>query len=365
MPAWRVTRQPFPEVAAQWRAMGPAYAVSPFLSAGWHQALHELAGAEHPLETVAVRDGERTVGLASLGQGCERRLRVLPSRVLYLNETGDPRLDRLTVEHNGLLAAEAEEPPALAALLASLLERGGWDECSLGWWDEARWRRVAPALAHLPLTPVVHERRTYRFIELEGVDGLDAFLGRLRRNTRQQLRRALRAYGGEEAVAVETASGPRQAQSWLDALAAWHQSRWEAQGRPGAFADPRLMGFHRRWLALDGGGGQAQLLRVSTREGPIGYLYNLAAGDYLCNYQGGFAYDGDAKRKPGLVCHALAAAEAARAGMRRYDLLMGDSRYKRSLAGGEGQMVRLLLQRRRWRLRLERRLREWGDGRRG
>jgi len=50
--------------------------------------------------------------------------------------------------------------------------------------------------------------------------------------------------------------------------------------------------------------------------------------------------------RPGLVCHLLAIEHYRRAGMRRYDFLGGDARYKRSFANGEIALLWLDIRRR-------------------
>ena len=60
-----------------------------------------------------------TVALALLGARLvRRRYGLIRSRALYLNETGDPAFDSLTIEHNGLLVAVAHETAARDALIA-------------------------------------------------------------------------------------------------------------------------------------------------------------------------------------------------------------------------------------------------------
>jgi CelD/BcsL family acetyltransferase involved in cellulose biosynthesis len=86
---------------------------------------------------------------------------------------------------------------------------------------------------------------------------------------------------------------------------------------------------------------------------PIGYLYNFVHRGAVLNYQSGLRYESDAKLKPGLVAHTLLIEENLRRGARIYDLLMGNQRYKRSLATDEGTMCELVVQRERLRFRLE------------
>jgi CelD/BcsL family acetyltransferase involved in cellulose biosynthesis len=73
----------------------------------------------------------------------------------------------------------------------------------------------------------------------------------------------------------------------------------------------------------------------------------------VLNYQSGLRYESDAKLKPGLVAHTLLIEENLRRGARIYDLLMGNQRYKWSLATDEGTMCELVVQRERLRFRLE------------
>jgi CelD/BcsL family acetyltransferase involved in cellulose biosynthesis len=66
----------------------------------------------------------------------------------------------------------------------------------------------------------------------------------------------------------------------------------------------------------------------------------------VSNYQTGFRYDEDGRFKPGLVSHAQAIQFSVDDDARVYDLLMGDQRFKRSLAKNEAQMMWVVLRRR-------------------
>src|SRR6202043_3810163 len=89
--------------------------------------------ANRPKLLRATVHGE-TVALALLGaRKHRRRSGLVRSRGLYLNETGDPRFDALTIEHNGILAAAEWEPVVWEELIgwfASL--RGEADEFHIG-----------------------------------------------------------------------------------------------------------------------------------------------------------------------------------------------------------------------------------------
>ncbi|SEO98263.1 GNAT family N-acetyltransferase [Aquisalimonas asiatica] len=348
----------------RWFALEHRIGPPPFLGLAWQEAVRQVTPADAAPVVLSVCDRGRDLAMASVGRGVTRRARVIRSRVLWLNETGDPELDRMLVEHNGLLGDAALEGGALQAMLAHCITRAGrWDEFSLGWIDAHHWSALAPAIESLPLRPVVRQRVPYYYVDLDGLDGLDDYLARLSSNTRQQVRRALRAYGGAEALRYTVADGVDQTMAWFDELVARHQAEWQRRGRPGAFASRRVRAFHHAFLPAAAATGQAEIARIEADGELVGFLYNLSDGQTVFNYQSGLVYDADSKRKPGIVAHALAVADAIRRGRGRYDLLMGASQYKRSLSTDGGEMVWVMLQRPRLRFLLERVLRRLRDGR--
>ncbi len=73
----------------------------------------------------------------------------------------------------------------------------------------------------------------------------------------------------------------------------------------------------------------------------------------MSNYQSGIRYTDDSHLKPGLTAHQLLIEHSLGAGDSKYDLLMGDQRYKKSLSTEEGRMRYLTVQRNRLRFRVE------------
>jgi CelD/BcsL family acetyltransferase involved in cellulose biosynthesis len=101
-----------------------------------------------------------------------------------------------------------------------------------------------------------------------------------------------------------------------------------------------------------------QLLRTRAGDGKIvGHLYNFVYRGRVYCYQSGFARFADNRMKPGLVSHHLAIVMSRAGGLRYYDFLAGDSRYKRSLSNRVGEMVWIVMQRPALRFTIEHRLR--------
>src|SRR5262245_1794050 len=117
--AVELRREPLPplvDLEREWRGLEASAEPSFFTS--WHwigTLLSVLPESARPDLMRGATNGD-TVALALVGSRSLRRRGVIRSRGLYLNETGDPVFDGLTIEHNGFLAVSGKEDAALAAL---------------------------------------------------------------------------------------------------------------------------------------------------------------------------------------------------------------------------------------------------------
>ncbi len=266
---------------------------------------------------LSVREHGEDVGLALLN---------LRRGLFHLGETGDPAMDAVFVEHNGLLLRRGGEhvlPEALRALCAERpLVLGGVDATHLQAAHEAglvipRAERFAPC------------------VDLQALNG--PFLATLSANARAQIGRALRLYG--PGLTLLPAPDTATALAWFARLVTLHQARWRASGHPGAFADADLRGFHETLIRVAHDLGQVDVLRITADATEIGYLYMMQQGGTVFSYQSGFAPAPTAQLKPGLVSHALAIEHYRAAGQRAYDLLGGAQRYKTTLAPEAGNTL--------------------------
>ena len=102
---------PLAELEREWRALEAVARPSFFISWAWIGSLLDaIPAASRPVLLRGHAQGE-TAALALVGRAVtRRRYRLIRSRGLYLNETGDPQYDAMTIEHNGILCAEGSEP---------------------------------------------------------------------------------------------------------------------------------------------------------------------------------------------------------------------------------------------------------------
>lgn len=314
---------------ALWRQLEETTSVY-FLRWGWIENwLALLPRSARPRLAVIEHHGA-PVAAAFLGRRRLLRRGVVPSRALYLNATGDPVLDDIWIEHNGLVGEAA-----LSELIAAI--PGGWDELFVPAADEA----LVPAALPGGLRLKIDREVTSHHVDLARVraHGYAALLGS---STRAQLRRAERRAGE---LVVDVPGDADEALAVFAELVALHQRRWQARGMPGAFAHPWMRGFHRRLIARRYATGEIQLLRVRNKTRTIGCLYNLVCGGRVLFYQSGFAMAEHAHDKPGYLCHARAIEHSAAAGNAVYDLLGGEARYKANLATDATRLVWLRVQR--------------------
>jgi protein-tyrosine-phosphatase/predicted ATP-grasp superfamily ATP-dependent carboligase len=323
-------------IESDWRALESEALPSIFQSWTWVGCLVAERYPE-PVLLRAERDG-RTVGLALLNRvrgrfGTER---------LLLNETGNPTLDAVYVEHNGvLLARDANDllPECLRALLTAPVVSERLSTTSLG----SRPLRLGGVdAAHLSAAHQSGRVRVLRqsvapFVDLATLPpGPDGYLNSLSANTRYQIRRSDRSLSRLGEIEVFQAKSLDEGLAFLDGLTVLHQAAWSARGLPGAFSNPEFLRFHRALIARALPRGEVALLRIMAGRQVLGYLYNFCLNGNVVTYQSGFDYPAAAAlagphAKPGLTCHYAAIQRARAEGAATYDFLAGSDRYKRNL----------------------------------
>ena len=249
---------------------------------------------------------------------------------LRLGENGTPGIDSIYIEHNGLIRARGAEPDLL--LLLQAVRSWGWMPRSvvLSGVDDDHLTAARAVGGHVAV------RRTHVAPMLDlTVSGVD-WMASVSANTRQQLRRSDRAYANWGALRIARAGDVEQALAFLDGLMTLHQTTWEKRGKPGAFAQPFFRRFHRALIARGMPRDEIDMLRISAGESTIGYLYNFRHRGRVLAYQSGFDYAiVEGPRKPGMTSHRMAIDMYAAEGVRAYDFLAGNDRYKRSLANSQ------------------------------
>jgi CelD/BcsL family acetyltransferase involved in cellulose biosynthesis len=342
---------PLTELEGEWQRLEAVVRPSFFTSWHWIGTWLEAIPVEGRPELLrGSRDGE-TVALALLGSRTVRRRHgLIRSRSLFINETGDPLFDALTIEHNGLLCAPADHRAACDALVTWFAQQGAWaDELHFG---GSLDRLSEPLVADCGLLRGEIAKSSYH-VDLERLCGSDGDVGKvLSTNARQQLRRAKRLFERSGPLQLTRAASLAEAHAFFSDMKELHAASWQRRGREHAFSGTFFEPFHRLLIERALAAGAIELWRASAGARLIGYLYNFSFAGRVYAYQSGFAYD-DPRARPGVVAHAMAIRQAWRAGAGVYDFLAGSNRLKQSFATHAESMLWQTLQQPRLGFRLE------------
>ncbi|MHB1203965.1 MAG: GNAT family N-acetyltransferase [Rhodospirillaceae bacterium] len=326
---------PLVQLEQSWRLLESRADGSFFTSWSWIGAWLAV-GAEQPCLLVSARAGGQTVGLAILTQS-RRRSGLWSRDTLTLHRQRGPSDDALYIEYNDLLVDRACADLARREMLRAIFCHGTPPA------DEIEIAGATPAALEAVTAlgwPLESQSRACPVVDLPACGySIDDYLAVLSRNTRAQVRRALRLAGGD--LAIQRARTPEERAAAHEDLSALHQAYWIGKGKPGAFASARFSAFAAALLSRPG----VELLRITAGPRTIGVLLNFVHGGHVYAYQSGFAYEADNRLKPGLVSHVMAIADSARLGRTAYHFMAGEARYKDSLATGAESLTWLVAHR--------------------
>ena len=340
------------ELEREWRRLEIEASPSFFVSWNWIGTLLEMVPPEAKPRLLRGTAAGRTVALAVLGDAEIRRRRIIRARRWVLNATGDPALDCVHLEHNGLLA---EPQIGWDGLLDAFAATKEVDEISL------------PGVAAPPPASLVEERGLLRgeaqelsfAVELGALSASGGDVAAiLSHNARSQLRRAMHKL---EPLRIEAAASEGEALAFFRILKELHVPWWERRGLPHAFVHQFFERFHERLIERGFAEGAIQLLRVSSGDRTLGILYNFHRAARVYAYQSGFVQP-EAHERPGVIAHALAINRAWQEGAEVYDFMAGENRLKRSFGNRTETLSWTVVQKPRLRFRAEHRL--LGDSRR-
>jgi CelD/BcsL family acetyltransferase involved in cellulose biosynthesis len=345
-PTFQIRIAQLPELQvleAQWRSLEERSDCSFFLSWSWIGSwLMTLPSHVRP-RLVEVTGSSGVVAMAVLVERAYRRHRLFPVAGAYLNTTGDPWLDAITIEYNDLLVDRScshdLRPQVINWLLAP--ERGIDELVANGVLASGGWDRFAPTGYS-----VLQREDFCRSVDLQRVRDQGDFLALLSANTRSNVRRSRREFEKMGVISTTLAADLQSALEMFSELRRLHGEVWLARGEQGAFANDYLSRFHQQLIEDRFASGEIQLISIAVASHVVGILYNFVFRGRVYSYQSGFDYHfGSKQNRPGLLAHSLAIELNARSGYDVYDFMAGDSQYKRSLATSEASMRWLVFQR--------------------
>jgi CelD/BcsL family acetyltransferase involved in cellulose biosynthesis len=317
----------------RWRDLAARSPHSFFLSWPWISTWLQCIPANIKPALLTVSANGAPVAAAVLVKRTIWRYNLIPVRTWVLNATGNPRLDRICTEHNGLLATAQDE----RAAWDEVLEHFARDD---GDWDEFKLDGVAPWLAEAWAAKGMPRRQTRldmgRFLDLDAVreSAGGSCIGILAPRVRTRLRHTLSAVERRLGpIQISSPTTVQEAHKFLAELKELHVKRWRGQRYGDAFDIPFFERFHNKLIDRCFSEGYVQLARVQAGATTLGLLYNFVYGGRVSFYQSGINYAAAERGDSiGLLVQALLIDHNAHQGHKIYDMLAGDSQYKRALA---------------------------------
>ena len=349
MPAYRAEscsiKRP-DDVKQEWLDLQERSDCSYFQSWGWIGTWLEQIAIDLQPVAVKVWADDTLVGIGLFVSKNIKRHIVIGSRAMFLNEYPFEG-NNMVIEYNGLLAARDNEKAVYAETIEHLLkEYAEHDEFYFGALEQSSCSDYLLMNAAKGVDNIVREESPSWFVDLDSAPkGVEGYLGSLSKNRRGQIRRALRLYEQPGSLRIEEAQNQEQALDFFGRLKVLHTERWQAAGKQGSFVNPRWESFHRELIQNRFDDAEIQLLKVHNSHDEIGYLYNFIWRKHVYVLQTGFRPSKDKRLMPGYVVHVLAIAHNKEKNMAVYDLMHGDSLYKRILCNNKHKLYWIVIRR--------------------
>jgi len=323
-----------------------------FLTWEWQKAWWEAFGQGKDLRLITVRGADGVL------------LAVLP---LFLQETvvdlSAPMPD-ISVEHP--VAMAGGEAQQTAHLVGGTEVSDYLDIIAPAEWNREAYAAILDALdglqwqildlrclpAHSPTVPAVSELSTARgwsaqqaredvcpVVELPGT--WDEYLAGLNKKQRHELRRKMRRAEAEAHVEWRWIT----ADTLDDGLATFFRLHKGSDPGKAEFMDRQMEGFFRAiaYAALDNGWLRLSELRFNGQ--PVASYLCFDYGTDRLVYNSGFDLSSYADLGPGIVSVGYMIQDAIAHGLKRFDFLQGDERYKYEFGAHDTEVLRLLVRR--------------------
>ncbi|MBL4865491.1 MAG: GNAT family N-acetyltransferase [Pseudomonadales bacterium] len=267
----------------------------------------------------------------------------------YLNGTGDFNKDAITIEQNGILIDKAFGESNLSSVFQ---KASTWDELVARFLSPDQIKYFSQGSSHLNLRIEDEDKAFY--VDLEQVrNSNNDLLPLLSKNKRSQIRRSIKAYEKVGPIKIEFATNPADAKACFTELQTLLQERQKQKYGEDYPISDFASKFHERLIAKYCARESVDLVTVFAGDCVIGHLYNFIDEEGVYFNQCGFEYRPENVYRPGLVCHLLLINHYASLGYPKYDFMVGEMDYKKSLSSGSYAMPTYRLRKNKIRFKIE------------
>lgn len=243
---------------------------------------------------------------------------------LYLNRLGEPLQDQVWVECNNVISKPEYQTGVWQALLTFFCDSRA-EELMVGMSYRLPYLENQSDYTVNKLMSSASYERTLKQAFCEQAILLSAFS----RNTRSQLKRALKEANQLGGLTIEHAKNKQQAIDFFYEAGEFHKLRWHDSG----YLNSYFVNFHCHLINSAFEKKQIDMVKIYCGQTVLAIYYYFLRNGRVYFYLGAVNYNvGGAKLKPGLLSHFFMMQKYACLGYDTYDWLAGDAQYKKSLA---------------------------------
>ncbi|MEZ8739772.1 GNAT family N-acetyltransferase [Photobacterium swingsii] len=317
----------------RWQALEKEAKPNPFISWCWIGPwLHTMV---NDCWLLTASSNDQIVGLALFTKRQKKNWLGQNYDHYFLHRLGNQTADQIWIEYNDFLLEGSKAAQVREAMFQAIQSRLQPRDCvSIGASRQAAMFHGAfkadTAPLMLPLT--VWESPSYQ-VDLQCIQSKHrSLMESLSKSARKQIRRSIKKYECCGTIKIETAETCEKALNLFDQAKHNHIKRWGSEPGQSGFANPIFVQFHQAFIRNNFASGLIQIHSLSVGGYDIGIIYNFHCNGVVYFYLSSLSYNDDPQLKPGLVAHYLLIEDALRGGMKVYDFMGGEARYKQTFA---------------------------------
>jgi CelD/BcsL family acetyltransferase involved in cellulose biosynthesis len=164
------------------------------------------------------------------------------------------------------------------------------------------------------------------------------------KNLRYDINRKRRKFERDYKGSFKEITKMEELENAIEALIALNKARFTEKNIPSPFTEDRFSRFHRRIIPLFFEKNMLRLFFLTIDDEPVGCIYMYRYGEKYLFYQIGFDPKWN-RISPGVLLFSYSIERAIEEGLKEFDLLQGDEKYKYRWASGSHDNLRLKLYR--------------------
>ncbi len=314
-------------VEKKWRSLEQQSNANIFLSwmwiGNWLDLVSEQASSK--LFLVEANQNNQVVGLGFFVEKTRKVFGCIPIKQFWLHRTGVAQQDQIWIEYNDFLLAESIAVKVRASIIEALYN-----------YDNSL-KEIVIGLSCEKVLNCFHQRFSLSsklmrstgyeidFSSIENSYSQEV----LSKNTRSQINRSNKILNQIGDVSFKVVTEINEIKSLYKHIAKIHIERWDNTKEGSGFSNESFLTFHQQLLE---NANTVQVAVLLLNNNPIGYLVNFIYKQRVYFYLSALTTFSNNKIKVGLTLHEKAIDYYAKQGMKSYDFLGGEARYKQSMS---------------------------------